>query len=289
MPVMVTHAQSAAGRAAVRALRRSGGELRVWLDAEVATDDDAAAFRGLGCKVAVGAMDDEGRLEVAFEQVHTVVHVGGDPLQEPETVLDDAASVLSAAISAGCRRLVWPSHIGAGDPRGNAYLEVCAEVEDLLAEAPLETIVLRRALTYGPEDPLTGLLVSGAPTEAMGARPTARHEPLYVEDLAAAIVSADAMDRGPRRGAPAAADGLQVVVELVGPEVVRLEDLVRILGGPIGADPRRSRRARAAGDTRTTPGPAPAHLVDLLSRDLLGAEGALGRGGTPLAVGAASL
>src|SRR5680860_313890 len=158
-------------------LRRSGGELRVWLDAEVATDDDAAAFRGLGCKVAVGAMDDEGRLEVAFEQVHTVVHVGGDPLQEPETVLDDAASVLSAAISAGCRRLVWPSHIGAGDPRGNAYLEVCAEVED----------------------------------------------------LAAAIVSADAMDRGPRRGAPAAADGLQVVVELVGPEVVRLEDLVRIL------------------------------------------------------------
>src|SRR5680860_1475298 len=93
MPVMVTHAQSAAGRAAVRALRRSGGELRVWLDAEVATDDDAAAFRGLGCKVAAGTMDDEGRLELAFEQVHTVVHLGGGPLEEPEEVLEDAAQM----------------------------------------------------------------------------------------------------------------------------------------------------------------------------------------------------
>ena len=286
MPVLVTASESATGRATVRALRRGGGEVRAWLDAEAATDDDAAAMRSLGCKVAVGTIDDEAHLELALEQVHTVVHLGGSPLDEPETVLDDAAGVLSAAISAHCRRLVWPSHLGAADPRGNAYLEVCAEVEELLAEAPLETVVLRRALTYGPGDALTALLVSGAPTEAMGARTSARHEPLYVDDLAGAVVSADAMDRGGRQGGPVG--DLHLAVELVGPEVVDLGDLVRVLGGPLEAAPQYTRRARAMSDA---PAPAvpPDHLIDLLSRDLVGRVDALGRSGTPLAVGAATL
>ena len=260
--------------------------MRVWLDAEVATDDDAAAMRGLGCKVAVGTMDDEAHLELALEQVHTVVHLGGGPLDEPEAVLDDAAGVLSAAISAHCRRLVWPSCLGAEAPHGNDYLQACAEVEALLAEAPLETVVLRRALTYGPGDALTSLLVSGAPTEAMGARTSARHEPLYVDDLAGAIVSADAMDRDGGRSSPVG--DLHMTVELVGPEVVELGHLVRVLGGPLEANPERTRRARALASA-LVPSATPGHLADLLSRDLLGGPDALGRSGTPLAVGAATL
>lgn len=286
MPVMVTAAESAAGHAAVRTLRRGGGEVRVWLDAEVAGDDDAEGFRRLGCKVASGAMDDEGRLELAMEQVHTVVHLGGGPLDHPDSVLDDAAVVLSAALGARCRRFIWPSHIGAAEPRGNAYLEACRDVEELLAEAPLETVVLRRALTYGPGDALTRLLISGAPTERLGARASARHEPLFVDDLVGGIVSADAMERSADRGRGAASD-LHVVVELVGPEVVELGHLVAVLGGPLGADPRHRRRASAG--SHFEPSDVPAHMVDLLSRDLVGARAALGRGGTPLAVGAAAL
>src|SRR5687768_9153463 len=107
---------------------RGGGEVRVFVD-EAAPSAVVDAFRAACCKVARGTLDDEGHLETAAEQVHTVVHLGGGPMTPPDAVLDDAATVLSAAIGAGCRRLIWASHVGADAPRGNAYLEVCAETE----------------------------------------------------------------------------------------------------------------------------------------------------------------
>jgi uncharacterized protein YbjT (DUF2867 family) len=206
--------------------------------------DAAEEFRVRGCKVARGTLDDEGHLETAAEQVHTVVHLGGGPMTDPETVVDDAATVLSAAIGAGCRRLVWASHVGAGSPQGNAYLEACAETEALLGDAPLETIIVRRALTYGPGDPLTVALAAGAlPREAE----ESTHQPLYVDDLAMVLVQADHV-----RGN---VDDLSIEVTLVGPTEVVLGGFADLLAAP-GRD-----RARAQ--------PLPRTVTELLTRDLV--------------------
>ena len=211
---------------------------------DLAADKAAADFRTAGCKVAQGTLDDEGHLETAAEQVHTVVHLGGGPMTRPATVLDDAATVLSAAIGAGCRRMMWTSHVGAGDPRGNPYLEACAETEALLADAPLETIIVRRALTYGPGDPLTALLGAGSlPREAE----ESTHQPLYVDDLALVLAQADHVRGG--------VGDLSIEVTLTGPTEILLSGFADLLATP--------GRNRAAAPT------LPHAVADLLARDLV--------------------
>ena len=275
MPVLVTGAEAGLGRAVVARMLRTGGEVRVYLDPDRSSQADVDGYRRSGLKVARGMLEDEGHLELALAQVHTVVHAGGGALDDPATVLDDVASVVSAAMGAGCRRLVWASQLGASATEENPYLRVCAEAEALLADAPLETVVLRRALTYGPHDALTGVLAAGVP----GADTRARHAPLYVDDLAAAVLAADA-ERG-RTGPD------HLLVSLAGPEVVTLE---RLVAGLAGLDGLRPRDPRGPADPPSAgpeaPAPAP-HLADVLSRDRLPDATTLGRTGTPLAEGLA--
>lgn len=264
MPVLVTGAETGPGRAVVWALVRSGGEVRVYADPERAESGLVAEYRRAGCKLARGALDDEGRLEQALEQAHTLVHLAGDPLTDPDEVVEDAAVAVSAAVGAGCRRLVWASHLGVSAPAGNRYLAACAEVEELLADAPLESVVIRRALTYGPKDPVTDVLVAHA--DELGEQ--GRHAPLFASDLAAAVVVAD-------RQREAGGD-LHVVTSLAGPDVVSTgEFLTRLRRLP--------RRVDASGVG------VPPALADLLARDLSPAEDTLGRQGTSLTEGLARL
>ncbi len=249
MPVLVTGADTAEGRAAVRRLLATGGQVRV-----VGADrraPAAPALRAAGCKVAQGSLDDEGRLETAMTQVHTVVHLAGGPLTPPDAVVDDAATVLSAAIGAGCRRIVWASHLGADDPRGNPYLEACAAVEALVDDAPLESVVIRRSLTYAPGDPLTAALAAGSLPPAAA---EATHAPLYVDDLALTVAEADRVRGG--------VGELHLSLTLSGPTEVLLGGFADLLAAP-------GRRRGAA--------PAlPDDVAGLLCRDLIATAGVVG-------------
>jgi NADH dehydrogenase len=240
MPVLITGAETAEGRATARRLRTTSGEVRVFVDTDAA--EAADALRALGCKVARGTLDDEGHVETAAEQVHTVVHLAGGPATAPDAVVDDAATVLSAAIGAGCRRMIWASFVGADTSAGNAYLSACADVEALLADAPLETIVIRRSLTYGPMDPITLALANG------GVPPGAKestHQPLYVDDLALVIAEADRVRGG-------VAD-LAITLTLTGPTELLLGGFADLL---------------TAAEPAAQPPLSPV-VADLLSRDLV--------------------
>jgi uncharacterized protein YbjT (DUF2867 family) len=268
MPALVTGAEHALGVAAAFALLRTGGEVRAYLDPLLAPDGTVERLRAAGCKTARGTLDDEGFLESALEQVHTVVHAATDLTADAETVLDDLASVLSAAASAGVRRVVLVSHLGVDDPRGNAWLEALAEAEELCEDSPLDAVVLRRALTYGPADRLTGALVDGA----AGVAPDATHAPLYLDDLAAAVAAADARDR---------ADGAlpHLLVPLGGPDLSSVGELIAALGGQI--------TGRYGGaPSRIVTRDLPAHAIDVLSRDLVPPRG-LPTAGTTIRSGAA--
>ncbi len=245
MPVLVTGAETAEGRASVRRLLRTGGEVRAFVDYR----DSAAAeaLRAAGCKVARGSLDDEGHLETALEQVHSVVHVGTGPMTAPGDLLDDTATVVSAAIGAGCRRIVFASHVGVTEPGGNAYLQALAEAESLLAEVPLEAVVIRRSLTYGRHDRLTAALAAGSlPPDAA----EATHSPLYVDDLALAVTQADVVRGGLRE--------LMLTLTLTGPTEVLLGGFADLLTAP--------------GRVRCEAPALPPIVVDLLARDLVAAD-----------------
>lgn len=218
---MVTGAETAVGRSAVRLLASSGGEVRVFVQSEDGAEGPVAAaegFRAAGCKVALGDLDDEAHVETALEQVHTVLHLLGRPTDDPDDYLDRTATVIGAAIGAGCRRLVLLSDLAAADPGGNAWLDALAEAEEMALDAPLESVVLRSAVIHGPDDLLTRAVAAGA----LGPAPAGAHWPVAAVDVAATAVLADA-----ERDLDAA---LHVVVPVAGPARMTTEAYATALG-----------------------------------------------------------
>lgn len=192
-------------------------------------------LRRAGCKLAVGALDDLGRLEAAMEQVHTVVHLAGGPEPPPgrsvEWVNEELTDVaVRAAVGADVARFIAPSEAGAVAEARSAYLRSVRRAEEIVRASGLQHAVLRCAPVLGPSTPLGRALRTQAATRGPVALlpGTQRLNPLWVGDLARALLLADARE--------ATVGGTW---ELGGPDVVTLVQLVsRAAGRP--AQPKRS-------------------------------------------------
>ena len=217
---MVTGAEDALGAAVVDALLHTGGEVRAFLDGTVAARPDTA-LRARGCKVAVGELDDEGHLEAALAQVHTVAHCWGGPGHDPDDLVAVGATMASALLGAGVRRLVWVREL-AVDP-GNAYLAALDELDALFDDLPVEVVTLATGVRHGPGDGLTRRLARGW-LSGTGVAPDTPHAPVHVRDVARAVVAAD-------RQRTTSAE-LRVRLALVGPERLALDEFLRRLGAP---------------------------------------------------------
>lgn len=145
MPVLVTNAHTDLGQRVVAEVVATGGQVRAYVSGPV----DVGALRSAGVVVAAGDAFDEGHLEAAMEQVHTVVHLGPGLLApSADAIVDHAAVVVTAAIGAGVSRFITLSAPGAGG--GDAYRRALGEVESLASDAPLPTVVLRTSLIDTP-------------------------------------------------------------------------------------------------------------------------------------------
>lgn len=181
MPVLVVPADTPVGVPLVRALADLGGEVRAYATG----DGDVAALREAGAFVAVGTLDDEGRLDAAMTDVHTVISLHADPVTAaPAAVLGHHLDVLlAAATNAGVARLVVRSVPGA-DAAADGLRAACADVERRLADLDLPTVTVRTSLIDTPE--LRDALAATAAVP--GDLPVA---PLHVDDVVAALVALD--------------------------------------------------------------------------------------------------
>lgn len=221
MPVLVTGAEDGLGARVLDQLRVARGETRAYLDGTVTGADAAAALRAAGCKVAVGELDDEGHLEAAMAQVHTVAHCWGGPLHDLDAQLMVAGTLASALLGAGVRRLVWIREL-AIDP-ANAYLAMLAQIGALFEDLPLETVTFATSLHHGADDPLTARLADGW-LSGSGVDPNAVHAPIDLEDVARAVAVADRQrDAGGE---------LHVRLGLRGPEQMPLGEFLGRIGAP---------------------------------------------------------
>jgi len=212
MPVLVTSSQRPQARLVVARLLDYGGEVRAY------ASGDVGSLRAQGAIVATGDPDDEGRLEAALADVHTVVHLGeGQLTADPERAVHEVATLVTAATNAQVSRIIALSIAGASVQADDALRRAYGRIEAMLEQCPVPTIVVRTSVVGHP-DVIDALVTSGLDADAFST-PVA---PVAVEDLVELIAALD--DARSR-----AASG-HLVLAADGPATMTLGDYLAGLG-----------------------------------------------------------
>jgi len=133
--------------------------------------------------------------------------------------------IAAACEAKGVRRLIHMSAIGANAEGPSMYLRSKGDGEKLIRESGLNWTIFRSSVVFGPEDNLLNqfaFLERIFPVIPL-ASADAQFQPVFVGDVAKAIVNVLDLD---------AANGM--VYELAGPGVYTLAELVRFAGATIG-------------------------------------------------------
>jgi uncharacterized protein YbjT (DUF2867 family) len=241
-PVAITGASGHVGTALQRCLNGYGNEVR-----------------------SLGRRDD---LAAAFHDAAAVVHLAGTLRPEPPSTYADAnlrtvERTIEALEGSSVERVVFLSYVGASARAGNAYLRTKGEAEDLLYRCGRDVVIFRCSHIYGPpSDPgsLVSAVLAGEQRRVwvLGSG-RQRIAPVYREDVVEAVIRA-ALDPGTYHGR----------FDLPGPDVVRMDDFVRIMNGgrvTLRHVPSRLARTLAHATASLTP-----ELVDVMVSDSLGDE-----------------
>ena len=174
------------------------------VQANVHDDRDLARVLA-GCEAVVHLVAILHGSEAEFERVH---------VQLPQRVA-------AACKAAGVRRVVHVSALGVAPDAPSRYLRSKAAGEQVWRESGLDVTVLRPSVIFGARDRFLNLfaqLQALAPFVPLGVA-HARFQPVWVEDVAAAVVRC--LDQPATIGQ---------VFECAGPQQFTLADLVRLAG-----------------------------------------------------------
>ncbi|MDB5867133.1 MAG: NAD-dependent dehydratase [Betaproteobacteria bacterium] len=166
-------------------------------------------MRGCGAVVNLVGVLHNGRRNQSFEQAHVEL----------------ARKVVDACKRTGIRRLLHMSALNAAPNGPSAYLRSKGEAEKIVRESGLDWTIFRPSVIFGREDRFLNLfakLQSLLPVILL-ASPKARFQPVYVEDVAAAIVESVAR-----------LDSFGQTYELAGPKAYTLRELVEYVGRVTG-------------------------------------------------------
>jgi uncharacterized protein YbjT (DUF2867 family) len=183
MPVLVHAAHRPLGRALTRRLREEGGQVRATASSAV------GLLRAEGVHTAACDPDDEGVLEAALTQVHTlVVLLGGIGQGDVTSVRTEGFAAARAAAGAGIERAVLVDVVGADVDASDELRRVHGEVAAAFAELPLPSVELRTGLVDTPA--LRDLLVTAGLPEDLRARQVAPVVPAALIELIVAVDAA---------------------------------------------------------------------------------------------------
>lgn len=159
--------------------------------------------------------------------INLIAILHGSPAEFQRAHVDLPRQLAAACQVSGVRRMVHVSALGASATAPSHYLRSKAAGEAVLRTAGLDLTLLRPSVIFGEHDQFLNLfarLQTVAPVMPL-AGATARFQPVWVEDVAAAIVSA--LDEPTSIGQ---------TVECGGPTIYTLEQLVRFAGRCAGCE-----------------------------------------------------
>lgn len=233
MRVLITGGTGLIGQVTTAALLHRGEQVRVM--ARHASRSQAQWPGGVEA-IDASMTDDEATLERAVEGCDVVVHlaslarlVSGEPGFE-EVNVEGTRKLLAACERAGVGRVVYISSLGA--ERGQSpYHRSKFAAEKLTQGFSREWAILRPANVYGPGDEVISLLLRMVRTLPVvptvdGGKQT--FQPIWVEDVAQAI--ARAVDQP---------DVVGRSLDLAGPDLTSMDDLIDRLGALTGRSPAR--------------------------------------------------
>lgn len=168
-------------------LLRDGGEVRGYLD------DDDYELRNMGCKLAIGALDDDMTLEAALTNVHTFIPILTDPgrLNDQsalDKLLELGLTAARAASGADIAQTILPASTASGS--NNALGDALSRVEQKFQENVSPLCILRTGFLWGVSRPLPEC-VRGLRTSTEEVSTEARVAVVGVEDLVDLVAAAD--------------------------------------------------------------------------------------------------
>jgi uncharacterized protein YbjT (DUF2867 family) len=188
-------------------------------------------------EVMVGNPYDDADLEAAFEDMDAVVncvgilHEGGRRRTFQAAHVDLPRRIAQACRKQGVQHLLHVSALGASASGPSSYLRSKAAGEEALEQAAgiLPWTVFRPSIIFGEGDRFLNMFADLArifPVIPLG-RARARFQPVWVEDVARAIV-----------GCLGEMRTFGQAYELCGPRAYTLEELVRLAAQAVGRKPR---------------------------------------------------
>lgn len=182
-----------------------------------------------GATVVAADIHDEATLARLLDGADAVVNLvailHGNAAEFRRTHVELPRTLVGACRSAGVRRIVHVSALGVDSAVPSLYLRSKAEGEAVIRDAGLDATVLRPSVIFGARDRFLNLFATlqrFAPVMPL-AGAGARFQPVWVEDVAAAIVACLARQTT-----------IGQVIECAGTATFTLAELVRLAGKASG-------------------------------------------------------
>ena len=175
-------------------------------------------------QITLGDLANPFAVRQAVRGVDTVVHLAATIRDQPGGSIEELNAVatirlLREARMAGAKRLLFFSAIGASETSPARFFRAKALAERAVLASGLDTIVLAPSIVYAPGDPWLTLLrrLTLLPWMPVSGSGDAAYQPIWAEDAAASAEHALNGNSSEERR-----------YELVGPEVLTYEEIVRL-------------------------------------------------------------
>lgn len=215
--ILVTGATGLVGTALVPRLVAAGTATRC-----LVRDPRQLGDQRVQVQIAVGDLTQPRSFENPMRGVDTVIHLAGSLRDQENGSIEElnglaTLRMVQAAESAGVKRFIFLTALGANELSASRFMRAKAFAERCVERAALEGIVLACSLIYAPGDPFLSLLrrLGRLPVVPVPGSGKARFQPIWAGDVAQAVARATAPTVGGKR------------YEIAGPEEMTLKQLMR--------------------------------------------------------------
>lgn len=228
MKILVTGGTGVVGAGVIPELLARGHEVRVL---SRHADEDVRRWKNV--EPVAGDVSDAISLRSAVATCDAIVHIAGIVTEQPPVVtfekvnVQGTRNIVDEALRGGISRFVFMSSLGA-DRGSSDYHRSKREAEEIVRAADLQWTILRPGNVYGPGDEVISNILKMV--RVLPAVPVLsddhRFQPIWFSDLGKA--TAGVIERNDLAGQ---------ILELAGPDVTSVNDILERLGGITGRTP----------------------------------------------------